>query len=169
MNLFSQNKFFRGSISCTASILGTVGLSAIAFIGVLKPVEAASISFIPPGSQLDGDHILDIETKPGDSQNFEIYLEFGANEFVDNFNDVTVRFSWDTKELEKISAIRNANFAGGYLLGDSEGFLTLNNLNLNKIFPIVHCQTETTQANNQSIVQTLQRLVYYNNVPIHLE
>jgi hypothetical protein len=88
---------------------------SIALIPVLLlnalPLSAASLTFMPPGSQLDSDPINDIVTKPGDSISFDVVLDNVG--LAGNLTDLHYNGTIDNNEL-KLDQVLNLRIPGEF-------------------------------------------------------
>jgi hypothetical protein len=91
---------------------------------VLMPAHAGLISISPAGSSLDADSILDVETSPGATSIFDIYLDTTGN--AGDVTTLTYNLFWDLNELElisenSVSSLSPVRTGGGFnTIGPSE-------------------------------------------------
>jgi hypothetical protein len=89
----------------------------LTLIGITQPSHAGFISIMPAGSSLDADSILDVETSPGATSIFDIYLDTTGNP--GDVTQLTYNLSWDPNELEfivenSISSLSPDRVSGGF-------------------------------------------------------
>jgi hypothetical protein len=96
----------------------------LTLIGITQPSHAGLISISPAGSSLDADPILDVETSPGATSIFDIFLDTTGNP--GDVTTLTYNLFWDPNELELIlensaSSLSPARTGGGFnTIGPSE-------------------------------------------------
>ena len=96
----------------------------LTLMGITQPSHAGFISISPAGSSLDADSILDVETSPGATSIFDIYLDTTGNP--GDVTTLTYNLFWDPNELElivedSVSFPSPARTGGGFnAVGSSE-------------------------------------------------
>ena len=75
-----------------------MSLAAIGLLSSMGSSWGASISFVPTGSPLDGDPILDIETETGEMITFEVFLDTKGLGSTGSL-DISYDFTWDSRRF----------------------------------------------------------------------